>query len=609
MIKAGQAPEPAPMTGGQAALPGGAGPRSRLGIGIAGPDVPPARQALLTLLFVAAFFAVNGYVFGSADHAIHFAFIERALNPGFLAGDPLVDLAAFHPSFLWPVMAALTRLAPLEWVYFALQVVCTALMFSGVAALARALSPRQVAGLAGLLAASMVLFVRFSGAGLASFDVMVLNRSLTLGPLLFALALAVQARYRAAFLLVGLMFNIHPTTAAHAAILVWFAAVLGPDRWRHALRDPLWFLVGAAPLLLLMATTGGAGGVPMNAAKDWLDAQRLLLWFHHFPSLWPRSYWLALLPPLMAIAVSQREKPQRAVVGFLVGIVVACVAGYVGVELLGVPTALHLHLQEALRFLPYVAAASLAAWAAGSWHTTSRGRIFAVVAVSALALDQALTYPKTYSTVSTLSFWVLLGVLVFDFLRPRPRREAAPAPQPPLRWVAAGLLVASVAGHFYRDLPTAWSYASYPESRIAQWSQANLPADAVVAIPPYYYLGHTPLVNFRWAARRQVLATLKDGGETTFSLSYFEAWRQRMEDQIGHPLDFAIPVDFGQHRNDWIKQVVADYGTADAARFGMLATRYGVTHAITELGAAVQPDLPLVYEDDRYRMYKVGAPL
>ncbi|SFN34150.1 DUF6798 domain-containing protein [Variovorax sp. OV329] len=581
--------------------------RQRLGIGIAAPGSPFAQQLLLSCLFVAASFAVNGYLFGGADHAVHFAFIERALHPDFLVGDPLVDRAQFHPTLLWPAIAALMHVAPLEWIYFALQIACTALMFSGVAALARALSPRQVAGLAGLLAACMVLFVRFSSAGLASFDVMVLNRSLSLGPLLFALGLAAQGRYRAAFLLAGLTFNIHPTTAAHGAILVWFAAAFSPARLVNALREPLWFLVGAAPLLVMMAFTGGASGVPLHAPKEWLDAQRLLLWFHHFPSLWPRSYWIALLPPLLAIAISQRAKPDRVVLAYLCGIVAACVAGYVGVEVFGIPVALQLHLQETLRFLPYLAAASLACWAAAAWNTT--GRLRAIVAVSALALDQVLTYPDGYSIASTASFWILLVVLGLEILRPRERRrETPPTPQPSLRWVVGGLLMASVAGHLYRHVPISSSYESYYENKITTWSRANLPADAVVAIPPYYYIGHAPLLNFRWAAERRVLGSLKDGGETTFSLSYFEEWRHRIEDAIGHPLDFKVPDDFRNHRNDWIEQAVADYGTADAARFGMLAIRYGVTHAITEIGAAVQPDLPILYQDERYRMYKVMAP-
>ena len=609
-MKAGRSPLLSSVMGGeQEPPPDGIHQRQRLGIGIAAPGRPFAEQALLTGLFVAAFFAVNGYLFGGADHAIHFAFIERALHPDFLVGDPLVDLAQYHPSLLWPAIAALMHLAPLAWIYFALQFVCTALMLSGVAALARALSPRQVAGLAGLLAASMVLFVRFSSAGLASFDVMVLNRSLSLGPLLFALALAAQGRYRAAFLLVGLTFNIHPTTAVHAAILVWFAAAFSPARLVNALREPLWFLIGAAPLLVMMAATGGAGGVPLHAPKDWLDAQRLMLWFHHFPSLWSRSYWLALLPPLLAIAISQRAKPDRVVLAYLSGIAAACVAGYVGVELLGIPTAIQLHLQETLRFLPYLAAASLACWAAAAWNLgPAPGRLRAIVAVSALALDQVLTYPEGYSIASTASFWILLVVLGLEILRPPGRREAAPAPQPSLRWVVGGLLIASVGGHLYRHIPIVSSYESYYESKITAWCRANLPTDAVVAIPPYYYLGHAPLLNFRWAAERRVLGSLKDGGETTFSLSYFEEWRRRMEDAIGHPLDFRIPDDFRHHQNDWVEQAVADYGTADAARFRLLAARYGVTHAITEVGAAVHPDLPIVYQDDRYTMYRVPAP-
>ncbi|MDM0045692.1 hypothetical protein QTH91_14470 [Variovorax dokdonensis] len=582
--------------------------RPPLGMGIAAPGRPLAHQLLLTCLFVAASFAVNGYYFGGADHAIHFAFIERALHPEFLAGDPLVDRAQFHPTFLWPAIAALMHLAPLEWIYLALQAASAALMFSGVAALARALSPRQVASLAGVLAACMVLFARFSSAGLASFDVMLLNRSLSLGPLLFALALAAQGRFRAAFLLTGLTFNIHPTTAAHGAILVWFAAAFGPRRLVDALREPLWFLLGAAPLLVLMATTGGAAGVPAHPPKDWQDAQRLLLWFHHFPSLWPRSYWIALLPPLVAIAVSQWTKRDRVVLACLCGIVAACAAGYVGVELLGFPAALQLHLQETLRFLPYVAAAALAPWAAAAWNQGSAGKVRAIVAVTALSLDQVLTYPGGYSMASTVSFWVLALVLVLEIFRPRAQRATRQEAEPSLRWVVGVVLVAAIGGHLYRHVPIASTYESYYESRITQWARANLPADAVVAIPPYYYIGHAPLLNFRWAAGRRILGTLKDGGETTFSLSYFEEWRQRIEDAIGHPLDFSIPEDFRNHRNDWIEQAVADYGKADAARFALLAAKYGVTHAITEIGAAVQPELPVVYQDDRYRMYRVSAP-
>lgn len=581
----------------------------RVGLGIAAPGRPFVEQALLTIVFVAASFSLNGYIFGGADHAIHFPFIERELSPGYLAGDPLVDRAQYHPSYLWLLVATLLHIAPLNWIYLGLHVLSLACLYSGTAALARALSPVKVAAVVGLLAATMVLLVRFSSAGLNSFDIMVLNRTLSLGPLLFALALAAVGRFKVAFFLAGLTFDIHPTTAVHGAALVWVAALVSPARRTNALIAPLWMVLGASPLLVLMLATGAAGGVPFPAPQDWFEAQRLLLWFHHFPSLWPLNYWLVLLPPLVAIAITLHARANQVLVSYLAAITLTCVGGFVGIEVLQIPSMLHLHPQEILRFLPYLAAASLAGWAAVSWTTTPASRLRAAAAVTALALDQALTFPAGYTIASSFSFWVLAAVLALEILRPQSGLAAAPylrvLKQPAFGMVLAMLSVMAVCGHYYRRLPIITSYSSHYESKIAAWSREHLPTYAVVATPPYYYLGSAPLLNYRWAAGRSVLATLKDGGETTFSLSYFNEWRHRLEDEIGHPLNFAIPDDFRGHPDDWVIQAVADYGTADRARFQLLASRYGVTHAITEVGAKVQPDLPLLYRDDKFNLYEV----
>jgi hypothetical protein len=458
----------------------------------------------------------------------------------------------------------------------------------------------------GVLAAAMVLVVRLAGAGLASFDIMLLNRTLSLGPLLFALAFAVQGRFRTSFLIAGLAFNIHATTAAHAAILISFAAAFGPRRLFDALVQPLWFVLGALPLLVRIVTTGGAAGVPFPAPDDWFEAQRLLVWFHHFPSLWPRGYWAVLIPPLLAVVISQRRSPNRAVLAFLCGIVCTCLAGFVGVEILHLPIALQLHLQEVVRFLPFVGAASLAGWAV-TRAASPGGWVRASVAVAAIAFDQALTYPASPNIATTASTWLLLGVLALEVWRPVPRAWTI-ASGPSVTAMISICVLVVIGGHYFRKAEFATTYDHHYESRIAAWSRANLPADAHVALPPYYYLGAAPLLNYRWAAQRRVLATLKDGGETTFSLSYFHEWRRRIEDEIGRPLDFTIPADFRSHRDDWIVGAVADYGTADADRFRLLASRYGVTHAVTEAGAAVQPQLPLLYQDDRYRLYSIPLP-
>src|SRR5664280_1348661 len=108
-------------------------------------------------------------------------------------------------------------------------------------------------------------------------------------------------------------------------------------------------------------------------------------------------------------------------------------------------------------------------------------------------------------------------------------------------------------------------------------------------IPPPDYA--PARLNIRWAARRRVLVTLKDGSEASFSMKLFSEWRRRMEDVIGRPMTFSTggKTSF-EETFRWIGDVYDDYRRADAGRFRRLAETYGATHAIVESGVRPQPD-------------------
>jgi hypothetical protein len=587
---------------GPVAAPAGE-PAHPVGLGILSPADSWGAQLFMIAAFVGASLLAIGYTFGQEDQVIHLALIERAREASFLSGDPMVDASVYHPSMLWQLFGLLSRLVPLEELYFGVYLLTLAAAFGGTAALARSLQPSKASNSVGILAALMVLLPRGPFGGIETWDNMVLNRTISLGPLLYALALGCSGRFRAGFFLSGLVFNLHPTMGTHGAILLWCGALASGNRRRDALIGPLFFLLAAAPLTLLMALSGAASGVPTPAPADWLDAQRTLVWFHHFPSTWPPGIWWVLAPSGVALFLALRVRRNFIVIGYLAGIALACGSGFVGVELLHLPSALHLHLQETLRFLPYLAAACLSGWAAVHWTGTLLEKASTAAAVASLALDQVLGSPlQGFSARTSASFLVLVVVLAVQILRPA-RGPAAPAMRIPLALALVLLVPAAGLGRWKFRPGFQSRYDELPEARVTHWVRENLPATALLVVPPDYAPAR---LNIRWAARRRVLVTLKDGSEASFSVKLFSEWRRRMEDLIERPLRFSAggKTSF-EETFRWIEDVYDGYRRADAGRFRRLAETYGATHAIVESRVRPQPDLPLLYRDALYSVYEI----
>ena len=234
----------------------------------AGPDAPAlVPKGALTFagllgLQVAAWFLINGYHFGLQDQSIHLPYLMRAVDPSFLRGDPLVDASTYHPSFFWKFQALCVPYVSVESLYLGIHVLSVAAMLAGTAALAQALLDGKQGQWAAMVAPCLVLLSKPTIAAIRMMDSMVLNRTVVLGPHLFALALAIQRRYLAAFAVVGLAFLVHPTTSLHVAFLIWVAALCDGERRRDALLGPLLCMAVASPLLLFMLSHRSLSGVP-----------------------------------------------------------------------------------------------------------------------------------------------------------------------------------------------------------------------------------------------------------------------------------------------------------------------------------------------------------
>jgi hypothetical protein len=598
------------------------------------------REGLILGTLTVAWVACSGYTFGFHDHAIHLPFLLREVDPGFLPSDPLLAAADHHPSLFWWYQAQLLAFFSPEALYLLLHLVSVVALLAGLAYLAAALWPGLQGQWAGLLAPILILGKRGTWASIPTFDSLLLNRTLSLGPLLFALAFAAQRRYRAAFIVAGLTFTIHPTTAAHAAVLIFFAALFDQERRRALPWDSLYFFVAAAPLLFLMATESSTAGVSWPPAPEWRETVRLAWPYHHFLRDFSLGHWLTLVVPTAILAGALHYRPSRPLLGFLAGTAAHCLGGWVGIEVIGLPSVIQLHPYESTRFLPYLAAAAAAGWVASTWRwplgPTWRELPWPVLAACGLALDQAFARTLVIDDPKAVfSIPVVLAGVALAWVATPPRealREFLPS-RPLSLWISPLLALAVVSVILVGKGPPALIFgldqagrlpslcAEHPGAqagaadsdlqdlcglRLMEWGREHLPEDAVVVVPPYFL---HPLVSLRYASRRALFATWKDGSESLFGEAYAREWRERLTALTGgSPALDTPPADRRFPYRQWrarVAEAQAAYRRGREERFLGLRDRYGATHVVVEAGGP-ELKLPRVYADSAFQVYRLA---
>jgi hypothetical protein len=584
------------------------------------------RQGVAFGAFLIAVFLTSGYRFGVSDHAVHLPFLLRTLDPSYLVGDPAVDALAHHPTLFWDLQALLTAWISIEDLYLAIHVASLAALYGGARALGRALFPGALGSWAAAITPALVVISHMTLAGIVSMDAQVLNRTVSLGPLLFALALGARGAPLRGFAVAGLTFWIHPTTALHAVALLWCGVWVpraSHRRVRAAILGPLVFGIAASPLIVKMASHHSTAGVPFPGPTAWWDFVRLNMYFHIYPLDMP---WIAgpfaALYGLVFFVVGRRFLPGAAR-AYLLGIAGCCMAGFLGTGLLRIPQAVFLHLWESVRFLVFIAAACCAAWVASQWHGAAnrRVRIASVLFALAFAIDLPflvglVRHSAWVHHVFTVAALVVCSTLVCVARRPSTAPPARPAPW----WLGSGLAAAVALLYLVigpsDDRPAITSthpgvlqhrFTDAPEDvALEVWCREHLPGDALVVLPLAWGTG--TLIHFRYGARRAVFVTLKDGPESVFDLGYNQEYRRRVEAVCDcQPFELARYGDqVGRARMFMELDLIRDRVQAmTGARARRLSRDFGVTHIVA---AASQPltDLgEIVYRDPAYAVVRI----
>ncbi|MFZ5636425.1 MAG: hypothetical protein ACOY82_07525 [Pseudomonadota bacterium] len=581
------------------------------------------REFAIVAMATALFLLLRGYGFGTDDHAIHLAFIERARDPGFLPGDPMLAMASKHPSLFFPLIAWLSHWASIESIYLTAYVLSAFAMLWALRALGRSLWPDAGAHWVSALALVAAMVPRAVAGGIDNFDGIFLPRVASMGPLLFALVLCVRGRPLWAFALTGAVFLFHATTAAHTATLIWMACLFcGRERLRALTLGPVIFLIVAGPLLIMMAKAGG-GGIPTPAPQDWIDAVKLHYPRHHYESpfvLAMQASWGALAVT-MGILCSSWVGAGRLLAGFLAGVFLLFAAGLIGNNLLYSPHTVQLHLFQAGRMLDALAVLSLG-WTCYSCFNRSMAiGAVSLLPATAYVFATQLSYRSDLSGLpASLHFALANGLIlalllggVLMTLALRVTHASAPgdavgeASATPAPLGAGGAppraRAAMTIGLLWVALSTAWASPTWdidgsrlPGFRAMRWADRNLPTEATVVIPPYLT---QPIVAFRYFGRRGVVGSWKDGGEGTFDHDFQMRWAGYIQD-VYNLHGTVATADY----DSLLGRVNRDYQSMSVDDFRAIARKYGATHVVREAGSP-RLAFPELYRDKDYVIYRI----
>ncbi|MBI5352439.1 MAG: hypothetical protein HZB50_07355 [Chloroflexi bacterium] len=192
---------------------------------------------------------ISGYHFGTFDQVIHIPFLKKLADPSLYPTDPFLDLRREHYSFFWLMFIPAYRAGLLEPVMFAVHVMSTYGLVWMFWKLTDTLFHNN---LANLLSVLMLVFPHMGMPGFQIVEFSLLNRTFVLSFILGAIILYLGRRYVSAFLLLGIMFNLHVIYVGFAMTMILFDLFLRLPEvgWNNLLKGVALFIIGALPVLL-----------------------------------------------------------------------------------------------------------------------------------------------------------------------------------------------------------------------------------------------------------------------------------------------------------------------------------------------------------------------
>ncbi len=523
----------------------------------------PRQRHFLFLAATAISVVFIGYHFGTFDQAIHIPFLKKYADAALYPGDAFLDLRLQHYSFFWLLFLPFYRAGILEVTLFCVHVAATYGTFWAVWNLSDTLFHNPLASLIATIAG---IFPHMGFSALPLLEFSLLNRTFVLPWLIVALTLYLRRRYWLAFLLLGVMYNLHALSVNFvlAMVLVDSAREWRSLHWRGLLGGGGLFVLAALPVLLWRRS---AGPPDLSLRPEWLAVISSSTFYHmfYFISAYPHVIIVTLagLSTLGLFVVGRYNGPpqahDRTTENFMLAVVAVLAVQAVTAYWLPVTTIIQFQVMRAGLFLLlfgylYFARFLARAYHSGNWHAADWA---------------ALTGAFVFAAFPFLPLIVLALRRLVRQARWRQVVTLALAPLVAVITVAVGLYFQLWhPGVYIYPRQTAWYRAQV-------WAKENTPKDALFIVPPYVWWLYES--DWRVFSERSAVATHSELLEAAFAPEYLNGFLPRFEAVAPGTLEHFAGNIYANLRLE-----AEVYGRLTPQDFAAIGSRFGAAYVVVE---------------------------
>lgn len=528
---------------------------------------------------------VNGYHFGTFDQVFHIPFLLKFISPGLYPNDPFLNLRWYHFSFFWFPFIPLYKAGLLEIGMFLVHILTvygTVWMFW---ALTDTLFDNDLADLMVSLAL-IVPHLGFPGFQIIEFSL--LNRTFVLPFLLAVILLYLKEKKALAFILLGVLFNLHVIYALFVLCMLLLHELLTFQwrQWWRPLVQLALFTIAGLPVLLWRMTTGS--GIDFTLRPEMVDfVSRGLLFTDYFPiskAPYVIGNLLAGAGTLWAFILGYRKTPHTPkhlkMRNFALAIGVMLLVGTLASYLLPVTILIQVQIMRVGVFMLYFGMIYFAFFLSQQYQE------------GAISRQQLLTLSLGYILIPV----VLVPILCYYLIRWLGKSQKATG------WLLPVVIAIPVIVMAAALIQNFWSPGIHiygPKTAwrdVQEWARENTDQDALFITPPQIFWHYTS--DWRVFSQRSTVVTIPELMEIPFDPSFEQSFRARLSD--------IAPGAIEQFDGNYIRTLETTgqaFYTNTTEDFVRLGCKYQADYLVVEREHPY--DLEPVYQNEEYIIYQL----
>ncbi|MBI1935272.1 hypothetical protein HYS31_02425 [Candidatus Woesearchaeota archaeon] len=245
---------------------------------------------ILGILFILTAFsiAINGYFFGIEVHGEVFPIIKTSIDGSLYKNEIMIKFIPYYGTYFYKLLSIPTRIFGLENSFFYIYVLNVYLLHVVIFYIAKLLFKKNIIGYLSVLL--YLIDKTFPGSELKPFYVV--PRFFVLPFLFLAVYLFLRKRYVLSFFFIGLMMNIHLTSAHQLFLmmLLYFALNYKAVGLKAIIQCLMVFFIVSAPVLY----TGFANNtIPLFPPERWFEMVKIKNSHHFDPLFWGFNNWIS----------------------------------------------------------------------------------------------------------------------------------------------------------------------------------------------------------------------------------------------------------------------------------------------------------------------------